>query len=192
MTSQPIVLDLETKYTFRDYSDPKDLQISVVGVYNYQTHQLATYFEKDLNQLFPILEKASIIIGYNIDHFDLPVLSRYYPGSIDQLPRFDILADIKNIIGKRMALNDVVGATIGKKKSGHGLIAIELFRQKKFEELAKYCLDDVSLTRELFEYGVKKGEINYLTEYGKQTIKVDWKKYKNWTNNKDVSLTLPF
>ena len=91
-----------------------------------------------------------------------------------------------------MALNDVVGATIGKKKSGHGLIAIELFRQKKFEELAKYCLDDVSLTRELFEYGVKKGEINYLTEYGKQTIKVDWKKYKNWTNNKDVSLTLPF
>ena len=192
MLSQPIVLDLETKYTFRDYSDPQDLQISVVGVYNYQTHQLATYFEKDLNQLFPILEKASIIIGYNIDHFDLPVLSRYYPGSIDQLPRFDILADIKNIIGKRMALNDVVGATIGKKKSGHGLIAIELFRQKKFEELAKYCLDDVSLTRELFEYGVKKGEINYLTEYGKQTIKVDWKKYKNWTNNKDVSLTLPF
>lgn len=190
---KPIVLDLETKHTFHQYNDLKKLGVSVVGVYDYQENKLKSFLEKEINNLFPLLEKSSLIIGFNIKSFDLPVLQSYYPGEIDQFPIFDILEDIKKTIGRRLALNDVLLATLGKKKTGHGLQAINYYQEGKIDQLKKYCLDDVLLTKELFDYGVKNGEILYLDSVGKSVIKVDWKKYLNQlNNNKNISLTLPF
>ena len=36
-------------------------------------------------------------------------------------------------------------------------------------------MDDVMLTKELFEYGANNKKISYLNENGKIDIKVDWK-----------------
>jgi len=192
MKKYPIVLDLETKYTFREVSDPRKLGITVVGIYDYRDKTSKIFLEKEIPKLFPILEGSSYIVGFNVRSFDLAVLQGYYPGKCDRLPVFDILDDIRVKIGKRLALNDLIFATLGKKKSGHGLMAIDYFKEGKFEELAKYCLDDVMLTKELFEYGVKKEEIFYLNETGKITVKVDWKKYLEGSSDVDTHLTLPF
>ena len=142
--------------------------------------------------MFPILENASYIIGYNVRSFDLPVLQGYYPGNVASFSQFDILDDIRDKIGRRIGLNDVIYATFGEKKSGHGLMAIDFYREGKWEELKKYCLDDVMLTKKLFDFGLKNGEIYYLDETGKVTIKVDWKKYMEDAGSSDVPLTLPF
>ena len=192
MKKFPVVFDLETKYTFREFSDQKKLGITVAAIYDYAQEKNQVFTEKEINGLFPILENASYIVGFNINNFDLPVLSAYYPGNTRRFATFDILDDIKNKIGRRLALNDVLGATLGKKKTGHGLNAINLYREGKIKELSQYCLDDVLLTKELFEYGAKKGEINYLTEKGKAVIKVKWKKYLEESTNNDTHLTLPF
>lgn len=193
MAKFPLVLDIETKYTFRQFSQPKDLGVSVVAVYDYNDNQGKVFLEKELNQLFPLMEKSSCLIGFNIKDFDLPVLEAYYPGNISQFAVFDILQDIKEKIGKRLALNDLIQATLGKKKSGHGLMAIDYYHEGKFDELKKYCLDDVMLTKELFDYGVKHGEVFYINATGKTPIKVDWKKYLTEdVGNNNVSLTLPF
>ena len=53
-------------------------------------------------------------------------------------------------------------------------------------------MDDVIFTKELFEYGVKNSEIFYLAPSGKLSIRVDWKKYLESQEEKDVPLTLPF
>ena len=192
MRKFPIVLDLETKYTFRDYADQKKLGVSVVGIFDYRHNQNNVFREEQLSDLFPLLESSSYIIGYNINSFDLPVLQAYYPGRLEHFSTFDILEDIKKKIGKRLALNDVVFATLGKRKTGHGLQAIELYKEKRWEELKKYCLADVALTKELFEFGVEKGEIFYLNEKGKVAIKVDWKKYLTDPGRSESHLTLPF
>lgn len=193
MKKFPIVLDLETKYTFRNFPDPKKLGISVVGVYDYQDNQIKAYLESEINQLFPILESASYIIGYNVRSFDIAVLQGYYPGNTAKFSCFDMLEDIREKLGRRLALNDLISATLGKKKSGHGLQAINYFNEGKFDELKKYCLDDVSLTKELFDYGVRSGEIYHLTDKGKESIKVDWKKYLETSGDgNDMPLTLPF
>lgn len=192
MKKHPLVLDLETKYTFREYDDHKKLGVTVAAIYNYGTGQGKVFTEKEINSLFPLLENASYLIGFNIKNFDLPVLSAYYPGNIDHFSVFDILDDIKEKIGRRLSLNEVVGATLGKKKSGHGLMAIDFYKEGKWDELKKYCLDDVMLTKELFDYGVKTNEINYLTPTGKATIKVSWKKYLEESGTNDTHLTLPF
>jgi len=192
MKKFPIILDLETKHTFREFSDPAKLGVTVVAIYDYAKKTGLVFTEKEINKLFPYLENCSYVIGYNIDSFDLPVLQSYYPGKISSFSSFDILADIKNIIGHRLALNDLITVTLNKKKTGHGLMAIDYYKEGRWEELKKYCLDDVLLTKELFEYGVNNNEIFYLNETGKIKIKVDWKKYLETSNNNDISLTLPF
>ena len=191
MQKFPVVLDLETQHTFREFDDPVKLGVSVVGIYEYGKSEKSIFTEKEMNALFPILENASYIVGYNIRSFDLPVLQGYYPGNITEFSQFDILEDIREKIGRRIALNDVIYATFGEKKSGHGLMAIDYYREGKWDELKKYCLDDVMLTKRLFDFGIETGEIYFLNETGKVTIKVDWKKYME-DSGKDTPLTLPF
>ncbi len=193
MRKFPVILDLETQHTFREFDDPKKLGISIAAIYDYQDNREKAFFEKELHSLFPVLEHASYIIGYNTKSFDIPVLQRYYPGNVSLFSQFDLLDDVREKLGKRLALNDLIFATLGKKKSGHGLMAIDYYKEGKFEELRKYCVGDVMLTKELFDYGVRTGEIYYLTEKGKETIKVDWKKYfEDIGTTNDMPLTLPF
>lgn len=192
MKSFPIVLDVETKYTFRDFQDPKKLQISVAVIFDYSSQKLFSFEEKEINKIFSFLEKASYIIGFNVKSFDLQVLQAYYPGDINHFKNFDILEDIKEKIGRRIALNEIIMATLNKKKSGSGLQAINLYHEGKIEELKKYCQDDVMLTKELFDYGVKYGEIFYPTPNGRLSLKVSWKKYMEEDNKNDTPLTLPF
>lgn len=191
--AKPLILDLETQHTFREFQEPHKLGISVVGIYDYTDNALKGFFEDELAKLYPLLEQASLIIGYNSNHFDLAVLKGYYPGDLRQFPTFDMMEDIKNKLGRRLALNDVVKATLNKQKSGHGLQAIQYYQEKQLDKLKQYCLNDVVLTKELFEYGAKHGEIFYPNGSGKTGLKVNWGSYlKNTPAKKDVSITLPF
>lgn len=192
MTKRPLILDLETKHTFREFAEPKKLGISVAAIYDYATGEGRVFLESELPRLFPILERASYLVGFNIRSFDLPVLSAYYPGNINDFLVFDILEDIREKLGRRIALNDLISATLDQKKSGHGLMAIDYFKEKKWEELKKYCLDDVMLTRALFDYGIKEGQVFYRNEKGKTGILVSWAQYLRETPKNDTPLTLPF
>ena len=193
MKKFPVVLDLETKFTFRQFDDPKKLGISVAAIYDYKDNQNKIFTEDELHKLYPYLENASYVVGYNIRSFDIAVLQGYYPGDTTNFSLFDILEDIREKVGRRLALNDVIKATLGKKKTGHGLMAIEYFKEGRFDELKKYCLDDVLLTKELFDFGAQSGQIYYLNELGKTAIPVEWKKYFDTTGNgHDMPLTLPF
>jgi DEAD/DEAH box helicase domain-containing protein len=192
MKKFPVVIDLETKHTFRDFSEPEKLGITVLAMFNYKDGSKNIFIEKEINNLFPILENCSYIIGFNINSFDLPVLQAYYPGNIKHFKTLDILDEIKKNLGRRLSLNDAILATLGKKKTGHGLQAIDFYKEGKWEELKRYCLDDVMLTKELFEYGVSNKKIYFLNENGKIGIDVDWKKYLEEEENNDMPLTLPF
>ncbi|MCA9371892.1 ribonuclease H-like domain-containing protein [Candidatus Woesebacteria bacterium] len=192
MQKFPIVLDLETQHTFREFSEPEKLKVSLVGIYNYADRRSQAFREDELARLFPLLENASYVIGYNITSFDMPVLRPYYAGDIASFALFDILDDIKRITGRRIGLNDVARATFDEKKSGHGLMAIDYFKEGKWEELEKYCLDDVTLTKKVFEVGLKNGVIYGLDETGKYPIRVDWKHYMEDNGSTNMPLTLPF
>ncbi|KXK11800.1 MAG: hypothetical protein UZ22_OP11002000246 [Microgenomates bacterium OLB23] len=188
----PVIFDIETKKTFREAPNHRDLGISVVGAYDYNTNTYHTFLEKELGELFVLLENASVVIGYNSDGFDLPVLQSYYPGDVTQFKSFDILADIKRILGRRISLDEVVKATLGEGKSGNGLQAITYYRKGMWEELKKYCLDDVRLTKELFDFGVRERKIFYNTPAGQRFMTVSWDSHMNNTSSNDISLTLPF
>jgi len=189
----PVILDLETKEKFSNVNyDRKKLGVSLVGVYDYNTGISEAFVEKDFSKLFKILENCSYLVGYNIKSFDIPVLQTVYPGDFSRFMVFDLLDDIKDKVGKRLALNYVAQATLGKRKSGNGLQAIEYFRNGEMDKLKKYCLDDVTLTKELFDYGVKNGEIFLMDNMNKSSVKVDWKKILEPAQRNESHLTLPF
>lgn len=192
MQKFPLILDLETQKSFREEPETEKLGISVVAIYDYASEKGHVFTEQEIVKLYPYLEKASYIIGYNSRSFDMVVLQAYYPGKIESFSQFDILEDIREKIGHRIGLNDVASATLGEKKTGHGLMAIDYFKEGKWEELKKYCMDDVMVTKKLFDYGIEHGEIFYLNETGKVPIKVSWKKYLEESGGDDVPMTLPF
>lgn len=192
MSKMPVVFDVETKHTFREFSEHKKLGVSLATAYDYATDTGYSFLEHELGDMFRLFENASCVIGYNIIGFDLPVLQAYYPGDIMQFQAFDILDDIRENLGRRLALNDVVAATLGKKKSGNGLQAIEYYRDGRIEELRQYCLDDTMLTKQLFDYGVQNSQIFYMSERGKTPIRVRWKKHMERDGAAETHLILPF
>ncbi|MBI4276488.1 ribonuclease H-like domain-containing protein [Candidatus Uhrbacteria bacterium] len=171
-----LVLDIETKNIFADVGkhEPRLLDVSLVGVYDYGTDQFSAFREHELAKLWPLLEHATRVIGFNINGFDFPVLARYYPGDIAKISTFDILDVVKDTLGFRLKLDDLVQCTLQQKKSGHGLMAVEFYKQGKWDDLIRYCLDDVRLTRDLYEFGKKRGEIYYPNRNGITKMKVNF------------------
>lgn len=158
-----IVLDIETQNTFQDVGayNPTLLSISLVGVYFYETDTYEAFFEQDLPKLWPRLERADRIIGYNLLGFDYPCMQRYYTGDMSRFPTVDLLADIEKQLGHRIKLDDVAEATLGVGKSGHGLMAVEYWKKGELEKLKEYCLQDVRVTKDVYEYALQHQEAWY-------------------------------
>ncbi|MGH7274993.1 MAG: ribonuclease H-like domain-containing protein, partial [Nitrospiria bacterium] len=75
-----IVLDLETQKSFEEVGGRDHLGrllVSIVGIYSYEKDQFVTYNEQEMVHLFPVLEEARLIIGFNIKRFDYKVLEPY-------------------------------------------------------------------------------------------------------------------
>lgn len=172
-----IIFDIETQNTYQEVGsrDTRLLKISLVGVYTTEDGLYTSYLESDLPKLWPILEKADRLIGYNINNFDIPVLGNYYPGDLMKRPTLDILAVIEKVLGFRIKLDDVANATLGMGKSGNGLQAVEYWRNGEIEKLREYCIQDVRVTKELYDFGVRRGSLVYIDKLGrKKDIPVDF------------------
>ncbi len=167
-----VVLDIETRNTFQDVGayNPSLLQVSLVGVYFYETDTFEAFLEEDLPKLWPRLERADRIIGYNLIGFDYPCLQTYYTGDMMKLPTLDLLAEIDKRLGFRIKLDDVAHATLGVGKSGHGLMAVEFWKKGEIEKLKEYCLQDVRITRDVYEYALKAQEVRYNDRMGQMQV----------------------
>ncbi|MBI2108712.1 MAG: ribonuclease H-like domain-containing protein [Parcubacteria group bacterium] len=188
-----IVFDLETKNLFEDVggNDPTLLDLSLAGVYDSETGLYTSYLQEELPRLWPILERADVLIGYNSDHFDIPLLNKYYPGNLTKIPSIDLLAEIKKVLGFRVRLDSVAEATLGVKKSGHGLQAVTWWKEGEVEKIRKYCLDDVKITKELYEYALKNGRLKYKDFSDIKEIKLNTSLWEEKTPSA-MTYSLPF
>ena len=188
-----IIFDIETKNLFEEVgsNDPAALDISVIGIYDSHTDTYTAYTDKELKQVWPIIESADVLITYNGDHFDIPLLNKYYPGDLSKIKSLDLLVEIRAVLGRRLKLDTIAEATLGKKKIGHGLEAVEWYKQGEIEKIKKYCLEDVKITKEVYEYALKNGHLKYKDNGELKQIKLDTTK---WQDKKEsaMTFTLPF
>ncbi len=193
-----IVFDIETQNTFADVdNDFKKLRVSVVSLYYYATDTYESFTEDELPKLWPIFEHADLLIGYNSEHFDLPVLNNYYLGDLLQFPNLDLLKKIKESLGIRLKLDDVAQATLDNvKKSAEGLQAIRWWKEGKIDEIKKYCEQDVLVTKEVYDFGRKNKQLFYKSLTNEVLpFAVDFsfpKQHSEAGVKKSINLTLPF
>jgi DEAD/DEAH box helicase domain-containing protein len=179
-----VVFDIETQNTFQEVgsNDVTALDISVVCVHDSETDEYSSFTLENIHTLWPILEKTDLLIGYNSNHFDLPLLNKYYQGDLTHIRSLDILEEIRNASGKRFRLDQIAEATIGTNKSGHGLQAVTWWKQGEIEKIIRYCLDDVRITKEVYDFAVKKGFLKYAIAGQEQVIKLNT---KSWEKEKE-------
>ena len=187
-----IVLDIETQNSFDEVGkyDPTLLKVSLVGIYNYATDQYSHFMENELSKMWPLLESADRIIGYNLFGFDYKVLNTYYPGDLSTFPTLDIMKVVESQIGFRLKLDSLAHACLGTGKSGNGLQAIEFFKKGEIDKLRDYCLQDVKVTKEVYEYGLTNKSVKYSDRVGKTIdVPIDFALVKSAST--PVSMTLP-
>lgn len=188
-----VVFDIETQNTFEDVGkhEPALLSISVASVYDSETDTYTTVMHDELEKLWPIFEKADALVGYNSNHFDIPLLNKYYPGDLAKIKSIDLLEAIRLSLGRRLKMDSVAEATLKKKKSGHGLQAILWWQAGEIEKIKKYCRDDVEITKRLYEYARDHKELKFKDGRTLRSIPIDT---SSWVPNADHTMThsLPF
>jgi len=169
-----VFLDVETQKSFEEVGGylPQDLKVSFVGICIRDGFsgpgKFQGYFESDLPKLWPVLETADVIVGYNIIGFDVETLRPYYSGNPDNWNVLDLLVRFKESTGHRVKLDAIAQETLGTGKIGDGLKAIEYYKNKQFRELARYCLYDVAITRDVYDYGRKYHQVKYVNKWNRK------------------------
>ncbi|KKU94456.1 MAG: hypothetical protein UY26_C0001G0008 [Candidatus Jorgensenbacteria bacterium GW2011_GWA1_48_13] len=155
-----IVFDIETKNSFQDVGgdqNVRDLLVSVVGAYSYDEDKYYVFGENELGGLVPLLKRAGLLVGFSSKRFDIPVLEKHFDFKLTSIPHFDILEEIEKSFGRRIGLGVLAQANLGVGKTGHGLEAIEMYKRGEIEKLKSYCLQDVKITKEIFDLIRDKG-----------------------------------
>lgn len=188
-----IVFDIETRNIFQEVgsSDPTALDISIVGIHDSETDSYTSYSQEELSQLWPILERADLVIGYYSEHFDLPLLNKYYPGDLSKLKHLDILKEVKKQYGRGMKLDQLAEGTLGTNKSGHGLEAVKWWKAGEVEKIRQYCLDDVRITKEIYDYAIANQKLLFKEGPQIKEIPLDTSEWEKPSENK-LTFSLPF
>ncbi|MEK7133528.1 MAG: ribonuclease H-like domain-containing protein [Patescibacteria group bacterium] len=183
-----VVFDIETANWMSDTgtSDPADLTIAIVGAYDSGTDSYSSYLEHELHQLWNILERTDVLVGYNSDHFDIPLLNKYYPGDLTRIKSIDLMKEVYTSLGRRLKLDTIAEATLGEKKSASGSQSLQWWRAGEIEKVRAYCLKDVEITKKIFDHALQNGSIKY-KDLGKvREVKLDT---KNWLAKSGGAMT---
>jgi DEAD/DEAH box helicase domain-containing protein len=182
LQSEPriIYFDLETQKTAQDvggWQNTHLMRVSVAVIFDSLENQFFSFTEDEIDDLLTQLEKADLVVGFNIKKFDYKVLGAYASKGFESLNTFDILEDIHQRLGFRLGLDHLAQETLKKGKSADGLQAVEWFKQGEMDKLISYCRQDVAATRDLFQYGLSNGHLIYRTKQKDARVRllVDWK-----------------
>lgn len=181
-----VYFDLETQRSFGDVggaSNKDKMGMSVGVTYSTETGQYHIFGEDQVEDLIDQLVKADLVVGYNHEQFDYPVLMGYTVYDlVNQTVNCDMMLKLEDELGFRLKLDSVAKATLGAAKTADGLDALKWWQEyKKTEELkplmdiAEYCCYDVKVTKEVYEYGKEHGMVKYDDRGGHlQEVKVNW------------------
>ncbi|MGK5082172.1 ribonuclease H-like domain-containing protein [Bdellovibrionota bacterium FG-1] len=154
-----LIIDVETQKLVQDvggWDNIDKLGISVACAYDSKTDQFIGYREEELKKLIDLCEER-LVIGYNIRGFDLPVMVPYGL-NIQRIDAFDIMYDLQTLTRQQfLKLEAVARGTLGEGKSADGLMAVEWYKAGQIQKVMDYCMQDVKVTRDIFNFGRQNG-----------------------------------
>ena len=170
-----ITFDIESvsDSVVRGHIDVNEQELTVLAMHDSETGEYSSYTKEELSNFWPILERTDMLIGFNSDSFDIPLLNRYYPGDLSRVRSLDLLSEVQKVLGRRVRLQSIAEATLGKGKIGEGFNAGQWWKEGKKDKVREYCIEDVRLTRELYEYALANGILKYKDMLDTRDIKLD-------------------
>ncbi len=170
-----ITFDIESisDSVVRGHIDVREQELTVVAIHDSETGEYSSYFKEELPKLWPIIERADMLIGFNSDSFDIPLLNRYYPGDMTHIRSLDLMSEVQKALGRRIRLQSLAEATLGRGKSGDGAKAGAWWKDGEKEKVRDYCIEDVRITRELYDYALLHGILKYKDLRDIRDIKLD-------------------
>jgi DEAD/DEAH box helicase domain-containing protein len=156
-----LVFDIETQNFFTDPGVGRDnfgaLKISMVCAYSYTQDNYFSFEEGQTKEAAELFKTAGRLVGFSMNRYDIPVLNSYFQRLKTPIPniwskeRIDLLEEIESATGNRVSLSRLAEANLGVKKEHQSSEAITLYREGRIDELREYCLNDVKLTKELYD-----------------------------------------
>jgi DEAD/DEAH box helicase domain-containing protein len=173
-----VYFDLETQKSAEEvggWDKISRMGMSVGVTYSTARGDYRIYGEPQVNDLVTELQRADLVVGFNILRFDYEVLHGYTSLDLTQIPTLDMLVELTNTLQHRLSLDSIATATFGLEKTAEGLQAIRWFKEGKLHEIAEYCCYDVKLTKLVHEYGCQHRQLHYTNRFGKKlTVPVKW------------------
>jgi DEAD/DEAH box helicase domain-containing protein len=186
-----VTFDIETANWLSEGSGMADLNIAIACIHDSETDSYSSYLESELPKLWPILERTDMLVGYNSDHFDVPLLNKYYPGDLTKIKSLDLMVEVQKVLGRRLRLDAISEGTLGIKKSGSGSQSLQWWRAGEIDKVRQYCLKDVEITKRIYDYALQKGGVKYKELGRSRDVKLDT---SGWLTpaNKPMTFSLGF
>jgi len=173
-----LIFDLETQRSAEEVGGWKNIDrmgLALAVVYDTDQEVFRTYYETDVERLLLDLVMADCVVGFNIDRFDLRVLSAYTRWDLGRIRTLDLLARIHAKLGFRVSLGHLCEVNLGEGKAGDGLQSLEWWKDGRIDLIEQYCRKDVELTRRIFDLGRQQGHLLYRDHSDRKVrVPVDW------------------
>ena len=177
----PVVFDIETQYLAAEipggWNNLPGMKVSCAVVYDVDQAKYYTYVEENVQDLIRHLKASSLVIGFNSLRFDYGVLQGYTSFKLQSLPTLDLMADLQKKLGHRLSLAHLAQHTLGgAEKSADGLLAVQWWREGKYDQVIVYCQMDVKLTHDLWKFGRDNKHILFAHKQSGEILKcpVQW------------------
>ena len=144
---------------WRDFAN---MGVSVTGVYDYVEDRYRVFCKDNITEFTDLIAARDLCVGFNNIPFDNSLLaaSKFWPvPPTDKC--YDLLRETWAAVGLGsefnykthggFGLDAMCEKNFGTKKSGNGAFAPVLWQQGKIGEVIDYCLNDVRLTKQLFD-----------------------------------------
>ncbi|MBI4084006.1 MAG: ribonuclease H-like domain-containing protein [Candidatus Lambdaproteobacteria bacterium] len=184
--SRTLYFDLETKYSAEEvggWANVMDMGMSVGVIWDTRSAADHVYLEHQVPALVEHLRQGELIVGFNHVEFDLRVVAGSRPTPAERqrlyldlltLNHFDMLTEIKKVVGHRVRLDSLARPTLKVGKSADGLQALSWYKEGRIDLIIAYCKQDVEVTRRLFEHALAHNQLVMDGRSGLKTVALDW------------------
>ncbi len=160
--------ELKDIKTCAGWDDFKNMGISVICAFDYQTGRYRVFTTDNMDDFRSLVDRTDIVIGYNSLTFDNP-LCRANQINVEDSKSWDLLKEILLSAGieepfednsyETFSLSACAFANLGIRKKSDGADAPIQWQRRRIGTVIDYCLNDVFLTKGLFELVRKRGYI---------------------------------
>jgi len=104
------------------------------------------------------------------------IILQAYGLTLEKLDVFDIMYDVQTLTRQKfLKLETLAQGTLNVGKSADGLMAVEWWKKGEIDKIIQYCKQDVQVTKDIFEYGRKNGQVKLRRADGNDVpVRVNW------------------